>query len=347
MSIGKVLPLVPRIASVIAKPGGEPLPELWRRWWTYCAPHDLHSPNSIKNYRRCEELSRSLPDFPGPDDIVVWLAALAPSCSAETLAQRRDILHRIYERALKAGWTTCNPVAIAPWKRAKRTQLNVPRNMAELWPRLARVASSARELAWWASLRFLALRLEESLALEVRHVVTTCEPWRVEVVQQRAHPNSMDVQPVKDDDRANRRLPVPVELREMLAPLLVAPAVQLRFGTRGMPRTERVVPFLFPFRQGDLNASLDRLRGVAPDLFPATRAWHQFRRARAWELRARGKTTRSISLYLGHSSELVTERYFGRMGGHDVDADLADDVPTRPVRFETVNVDGAHFTEDP
>lgn len=318
-----VMPLVPRLAESEARPAGAPLPELWRRWWSYRGAR-LTSENSVKNYRRCEQLARALPDYPTPGDVVVWLSALSAASSPGTVAQRRDILHGVYTVALQAGWTTTNPVALAPWKRPRQTQLGVPRNLRDLWPRFAAVAMGPRELAWWGVLRFLALRLEESLGLEARHVVTSCEPWRVEVVQQRSAPNSMAVIPVKDDDRANRRLPVPAELCGLLAPLLAEPAVQLRFGTRGMPRTQSAVPFLFPYRQGDLNGALVRLRGVAPDMFPATRAWHQFRRGRAWELRAAGKGTRAISLFLGHANEKTTEGYFGRLGGHDADADLAD-----------------------
>lgn len=319
-----VMPLVPRLAESEARPAGEPLPELWRRWWLYRGAARLTSENSRKNYRRCEALSRSLPDYPTPGDIIVWLSALSASSSSGTVEQRRDILHGVYQVAQRAGWATVNPVALAPWTRPRKTRLHVPRNIAEVWPALARCAAGPRELAWLGTLRFLALRLEESLALEPRHVVTVCDPWRVEVVQQRAKPNSMEVVPVKDDDRSNRRLPVPAALREILAPLLVAPPVQLRFGTRGMPRAVREVPFLFPWRQNTLNAILARLRAVAPDLFPTSQAWHQFRRARAWELRAAGKSTRAISMFLGHEKEKTTEGYFGRLGGHDVDADLAD-----------------------
>lgn len=322
---GNVVPMVPRIVEGTARPQGEPLSSLWRLFWQVRGA-SLGSYQSKKNYRRCEALARSLPEYPGPGDVVVWLANLsAVGLGPSTVAMHRDILHGVYTVAQRAGWATSHPVALAPWRRPPPPRLDPCRNMADLWPAILRTATTPRQGAFLGVLRFLGVRLEEALGLEPHHVVRRAEPWRVEVVQQRTHPNRWTVAPPKGrKGKGARRLPVPPPLAGLLGPVLAEPPVQLLFAARGMPRERRAVPFLFPFRQHDLGQLRDRLAAVAPDVFGHGRAWHAFRRARAWELRAAGKPIRMISDALGHESEKTTETYFGRLSGADVDAGVFD-----------------------
>lgn len=327
---GDVLPFVPRIERLTDEaqvPKGKPLPELWALFWRTRGAQ-LGGESSKKNYRRCQALTGALPDHPSPGDVVLWLASLhSMGLGPGTVSMHRDILHGVYTVAQQAGWATSHPVALAPWKRPPLVQLDPVTNMAELWPVILRVGATARERAFLGCLRFLGVRLEEALGLEVKHLVVRGDVWRVHVRQQRCHPNKMTVKPTKGRrGKGARDLPVPPQLRELLEPLREAPPVQLRFGTRGMPRVERAVPFLFPFRQQDLSKVRARLAEVAPDVFAVRKAWHQFRRARAWELKVAGKPTRVIADVLGHESEKTTEGYFGRLTGNHVDPGAFDGV---------------------
>lgn len=332
---GSVVPFVPRIPSESARPQGEPLPELWRRWWSIAAPNRLRSPNSVKNYKRAEALSRSLPPHPSPGDVVVWLAAMLSAGNGPgTVENRRACLAAVYTYAQQAGWATSHPVALAPWKRPAPPDKLAWRgdDLVRRFDLAQRACVSPTERAFLGLLRFAALRCEEALGLERGDVVTRSDPWRVCIVRQRGRPNSMDTKTVKGRrERGRRRIPAPRPLVELLSPVLAAPPVQLTFGTRGMPRRPQVVPFVIPFRQHDLNKLRERIAGAFGDL-PAGEAWHVWRRSRLLELWDAGVPLKDVSQLAGHESETTTERYIGRHAGADVRADLFEtvDVPAQP-----------------
>lgn len=322
-----VLPFVPltRLPDASTAPRGRPLPELWQGW--EAARGRGLKPSSQKNYARVRRLSASLGDYPTPGDVVLWLASLqSMGLAPGTVAQARDILHGVYTLAQHAGWATTHPVALAPWRRPPPAQLDPVTELPELWPRIRDVAGATpRERAFLGVLYHLGLRLEEALGLERRHVAQRAAGWRLLVRQQRSHPNRWTVTGTKGQrGRGARDLPVPAELRELLAPVVGAAPVQLRLGTRGMPREVRPVPFLFPFRQHELAAVRERLEHIAPETFGPHKAWHQFRRGLATRLRLAGKPTRTIADVLGHESEKTTEGYFGRLTGARVAADALD-----------------------
>jgi integrase len=324
--------LVPRLPTEASRPQGEPLPELWRRFWLYYAPNHLRSPNSIKNYRRAETLSATLPPYPTPADVVMWLAGLqALGNGPGTVDNRRACLSAVYTFAQRSGWSTSHPVLLAPWKPAAPPEKLAWRG-AELHRRYElalRACETNAERLLVGLLRYCALRLEEGLGLERGDVVTRGDPWRVSIVRQRGKPNSMETQPPKGKrGRGKRRIPVTPQLRTLLAPLLAAPPVQLTFGTRALARTVREVPFVVPFRQNDLNRLHDRIAAVMGDL-PRGEAWHVWRRSRALELWDAGVPLKDVSTVLGHESETTTERYLGRHAGSDVRADVFTKVDAR------------------
>ena len=323
--MGNVHVLVPRLPSEATRPLGEPLPELWRRWWTYAAPNRLRSPNSIKNYKRAEALSASLPPYPTAADIVMWLAGLAAIGNGPgTIDNRRACLSSVYTFAQRSGWATSHPVLLAPWKAAAPPDKLAWRG-AELHRRYElaqRACVTAEERVFLALLRYCALRCEEALGLHRGDVVTVGDLWRVSIVRQRGRPNCVETQPVKGRrGRGRRRLPVTPQLRELLAPVLATPPVQLAFGTRSMPRTSAVVPFVVPFRQHNLNELRARIAATMGDL-PRGEAWHVWRRSRALELWDGGVPLKDVATVLGHESETTTEKYLGRHAGSDVRADV-------------------------
>lgn len=320
---GLVMPLVPRIANDEHRPTGEPLPVLWRKWREQYGAHAWTKPGSIKNARRCEELTSVLPLYPSPGDVVTLLATLGTSMAPGTVALHRDILHGVYVFANAANLCRGNPVSrhVCPWKRPPPPEPHPIRNIREVWPELLRAfaADPPRVRAFLGVLRFTGVRVEEALGLypaDVQHR----GKWHVSVARQRSSANSMETTSVKGKGmKATRNIPVRPPLRELLAPVLGEPPVQLRFGGRGHPRRDGTVPFLFPYRAHDLDKLRQRLGALFPEHFGERKAWHTFRHTLAYEMRADQKPTELIQSVLGHKSILTTEKYLSRLIGAQVD----------------------------
>lgn len=322
-----VMPMVPRVESTAHRPEGEPLPVLWSKWWAQYGVVHWSNPNSAKNARRCEELCRTLPAYPAPGDIVVWLAALsAGGLAPGTVAMHRDILHGVYVFGNATALARGNPAhrSVCPWKRPPPPEPHPIRNIAEVWPKVVQAfQADARQLAFLATLRFTGVRVEEGLAAQPGDVMRPAgRPWRLSVVRQRSHANSMTTCAVKGKGlKARRDIPMRPELVELLTPVLAMPPVQLRFGGHGKTRTDAVVPFLFPYRAHNLDAMRDRLGALFPEHFGAGKAWHTWRHTLAFEMRAGDKRTETIQEVLGHQSITTTEHYLSRLAGHQVRGD--------------------------
>jgi hypothetical protein len=131
----------------------------------------------------------------------------------------------------------------------------------------------------------------------------------------------------------SRELPVRRPLAELLSPVLAAGLPTVRVGFGG--GQSREVPYLFPYREQDLDGLMVRLREVAPLAFPAGhKAWHALRDTLSVEMRAAGKTTSEVCEVLGHSSEYVTRTHYLGIHGASVHAGTLDglDGPAPPVR---------------
>jgi integrase len=310
------------LPSATLRPAGEPLPEIWRRFFDLRA--GTLAPASRKNYRRCELLSRGLPAYPSPADVVVWLSALGRAGNAPgTVELYRSILRALYALAQLSGWATANPAALAPWRRPPLPEPHPIREIRKLWPRLLEVVGpSPRARAFLGMLRFTGVRIEEALGLTPGDVLTGSPWWFVSVVRQRVRPNSMRTAPVKGRrERGKRRIPARPELVELLRPALALPPARLRFGTREAPRRSAEVPFLFPYREHDLGELRERLALAFPEHFGPGRAWHTFRHTLAWEMYAAGKPVELVARVLGHESVQTTEKYLGRLAGAPVPAE--------------------------
>lgn len=325
---GLVMPIVPRVAAGDeSRPVGDALPVLWRKWWEQYAPHRWTKESGRKNARRCEELSRALSDYPSPAEVAVWLAALrSGGLSPGTVQLHKDILHGVFAFGNAACYVHGNPVSrqVCPWRRPERPESHPIRNIAALWPRMLDAFERPRERAFVGVLRYTGARLEEGLGLTPPDVLRGHEPWSISIVRQRSKPNSMESTRVKGKGLLARRvIPIRPELRDLLAPVLDMDPVQLRFGgARWGPASVREVPYLFPFRQPELNAMRERLGSLFPEHFVHGRAWHTFRHTLAFEMQAAGKSTEQIQRVLGHKSVRTTEGYMSRLSGGRVGDDV-------------------------
>ena len=312
---GLVVPFVPRLGRTATKECEDhPLPELWRRFWLVKGPA-LANPNTAKNYRRCQELSAPLGDRPDLQAVELWAARLMETHPGSAYLHA-CILSGVYDLALRRGWTPADPVAeVRAAMKAPRHRSHPIRNIREVWPALLSVCRSPTEAAWLGVYRFAALRPEEGAALTPEDVLTGRDPWELSVNKQRVRWSSFETKAPKSA-RGTRLVPVRPELRALLAPVLAGwQPVQLRFGTRGMPRGRAECRALFPVRAREERDIRGRLGAVAPEHFGPGHGLHTFRHTCAYELYAAGVDVVTISDWLGHESVKTTETYLSRMVG--------------------------------
>lgn len=342
---GVVMPFVPRGPASATSPEDQPLPELWRRFWTVRAAK-LKNPNTRKGYRRTEELSRTLGDRPTMETVELWAARLLETHPGSAYLHVCK-LGALYDLALRRHWTPTDPVAeVREGMPQPQAESHPIRDIDRVWPVLLQVARDASERALLGVYRFAGLRPEEAPALVPEDVLTRMDPWQLSVTKQRLRWSSMET--VAPKGRRPRLVPVRPELRALLAPVLAAwRPVQMKFGTRHMPRESREVRFLFPLRAGDERDLRARLGAVAPEHFGPRHGLHTFRHTLAFELYSRNVETVTISEWLGHKNILTTEKYLARMAGGRVrhDPAMAAFFGPRP-ELETVNVSGT-WREDP
>ncbi len=344
---GVVMPLVPRDQAEAVRGSNLGLPDLWREWWL--GPGSaLTNPNSRKNYKRCEELARTLGDHPSTKSIEQWAARVVDSGMSPSTVYNVHwyILGAVFDWGRRRGLVDADPFTDARRVVPPPPDSHPIRNIAAVWPSLLAVARDASERALLGVYRFTGVRPSEGIALEPDDVLTRVEPWELSVTKQRTNPDGWTTSPPKGQrQRGCRRIPVRPELRQLLAPLLASwQPVQLTFNARRLAKERREVRFLFPFKKGAMEDLRGRLGAVAPDHFGEGHGLHTFRHTCAFELYARGVEVVTISEWLGHESVLTTEKYLARMAGGKVRADKALAAFFGPM--ETVTVGGARFVDE-
>lgn len=312
---------------------GLPLGELWAAVERYVWDRPGVAGKTAANRRRTRELARTLPPHPTPVDVMAWLTTLDSMFSPGTVENHRKGLAAVYRYGSDLGLCQGNPAALVPRRRADPKPHPIV-NISEVWPRLLDVCADDRERAFLGVLRFAGLRRGEALGLHVRDVLARpgLDGWRLNVCRQRPDPNRLDHTKTKSA-ASSRELPVRRPLAELLAPVVAAgnPTVRVGFGGGAT----REVPYLFPYREQDLDSLIARCREVAPLAFPAGhKAWHALRDTLSVEMRAAGKTTSEVCEVLGHSSEYVTRTHYLGSHGAAVHAGTLDglDGPAPPAR---------------
>lgn len=352
---GVVLPLVPRGESDLAPGRNLALPDLWKAWWLGPGAA-LTNPNSRKNYKRCEELSRTLGDHPSSVAIEQWGARLVDAGFSPSTVYDVHwyVLGAVFGWGRSKGLIDADPYADAKRVVPPPAESHPVKNIREVWPALLAVAKDATERALLGVYRFAAVRPSEGIAFHPEDVLRQVEPWELSVTKQRANADGWTTTAPKGRrQRGCRRIPVRPELRELLAPLLDAwQPVQMTFNAKRIAtRTTRATRFLFPVKRNQLQDLRERLAAVAPEHFGPGHGLHTFRHTCAFELYAAGVEVVTISEWLGHESVLTTEKYLARMAGGKVRADKAlgqffRAPPPPPVAFETLNVSGT-WKDDP
>jgi integrase len=333
MRHGAVVPLLgwrPAQAGEHA-PKGLPLGELWASVERYVWDRPGVAGKTAANRRRTRELAKTLPDHPTPVDVMAWLTTLDGMFAPGTVENHRKGLAAVYRYGADLGLCSGNPAALVPRRRADPRPHPIV-NIAEVWPRLVAACKDGREAAFLGVLRFAGLRRGEALGLEVRDVLTHGAAWRLNVVRQRPDPNRLEHTKPKTSGSC-RELPVRGPLRELLAPVVAAGNPTVRVGMGG--GDSREVPFLFPYREQDLDDLIGRLRQAAPLAFPVGhKAWHALRDTLSVEMRQAGKTTSEVAEVLGHSSEYVTRTHYLGMHGASVHGSTLEglDGPAPPAR---------------
>lgn len=311
-----VVPFVPRrpTPDIDVRLEGDSLADLWRRWWE--EPGAALAKSSVKNYRRTDVLSRVLPDFPTPGDVASWLAALSSELEQGpgTVGQRRHHLMAVYSYGQKCGRVSANPVALCPYRAPRPPEPKAILDIETVFPKLLAVCRDMRERAFLTLLRYSGLRKEEALALIHQDFFTSHSPWYLEVARQRSHPNSMTATMLPKGHK-KRQVEVRPELELAMHQVLAAQPLQLAFGTRGMKREQRELPYLFPYREHDLADLRARLFSASPEQFGPGNAWHVFRHTMASEMYNAGSALADISAVLGHASMQTTEKYIKRLCG--------------------------------
>lgn len=329
------------------------LPELWREWWKGPGAA-LRNPHSRKNYKRCEELSKTLGDRTTGKALEQWAARLVDGgMNARTVYDVHwYILGGVLGWGRGKGLIPTNPMLDAVRVRPPPPESHPVKNIAELWPSLLAAGKDATERALLGVYRFAGLRPNEAIALMPEDVLTAVSPWELAVTKQRSNADAWTTTPPKGQrQRGCRRIPVRPELVELLCPVLEGwRPVQMTFQAKRIAtRTTREVRFLFPLKRLPLAELRERLAAVAPDHFGPGRGLHTFRHTCAFELYAAGVEVVTISEWLGHENVLTTEKYLSRMAGGKVRADKAlgqfFGAPS-PRRFETINVSG-EWRDDP
>ena len=302
MSRAAVVPFAPRLPNEASRPGGQPLGKLWELFAVHYAPQNGDSTN--RNYCRTRERSVSLPDFPAPGDVIVWLSALRACPMADTtIALHRWNLHRLYDWARDAGWTTGNPVALTPFRRPVPKRKGV-RDIGSVFEFVLPTAADEREAAHYAVLRYCGVRPSEALGFQREDF--DMKRGTVSILRQRSEHTITETTPPKTE-RAKRVLPLRAPLLPYLKAVLALPNPTVRVGRGGGKKVQ--VPFLFPYRSNDLGRRMKVLRGLLADTFPDGDAWYVFRHSCAMELRSGGVPIDEISQFLGHVSVDKTETY--------------------------------------
>jgi integrase len=327
----KATPIVPRLPSEAQRPVGEPVLTLYNRWLEHVGRG--RAPKTLRNHERTRELAKALPEHPAPGDISVWLSALrSAGFGASTVDLHRWNLLAVYTYGRHAGWASCNPVALLPWKTAPEQEPRPCREIREVFPRiLAAVPSEdehplfgARARAFCGVLRYCGVRIEEAMGLYPADVARDADGWRLCVVRQRPTVSSWHTSTPKGRGaRRYRNIPIRPELRALLEPVLELAQPQVRVGRGG--RDWYTPPFLFPYR----GTERDRLRQLLADVHPKSfgdpgEAFHVLRHTFAWELAIAGKPIEQIQAALGHADLKTTQHYIGRLTGKEVPKALFD-----------------------
>jgi len=320
---------MPRPASVVPvlrwTPAGDtrhaasglPLQELWDEVERYVWNRPGVAGKTAANRRRTRELSRALPDHPTPRNVVDWMVSLDAIFAPGTVENHRKGLMALYRFGAELGLCSGNPAACVPSRRPDPKPHAIV-NIKELWPQFMAACRDDRERAFLGVLWMALLRRGEALGVFVEDVNTTTTPWRLNVVRQRPNPNKLGHTKPKSLHSC-KELPIREPLRRLLAPVLAEGRQVVRVGRGGGGRLE--VPYLFPYRERDLDDLMARLRAVAPLAFPpGHKAWHALRDTGAVELRLAGKTRAEVSEMCGHSSEAITSQHYLSVHGRSVSA---------------------------
>ncbi|MFT3836722.1 MAG: site-specific integrase [Myxococcaceae bacterium] len=311
--------------------GPQPVSSLWELYFAWSG-FSQHSASAQKNMKRTAALCAQLglAGQPSPGDVAIWLERLrqlpgrkARLMSGNTVTLHHDNLHALYEwaSAMGKGWSTGNPVnkRLCPFRRGTPLRVAI-RNLDETWPFI--LSAAERDVRWrgfLAVMRYLGVRKGEALALRADDFTRVDGHMWCRIERQR-HAANWETRPPKFN--SVRKLVCRRELVQLIEPVLKRgePVVGVGYGSA----STRQVPFIFPFREHELQEMLEVLRGRLPEDFPKGDAWHVFRHTVAVEMELKNVPLQRVSEWLGHKSLRQTEKYLRSIVGQRVDASILD-----------------------
>ncbi len=317
-----VIPLIAPTNELSAKrPSGEPIARLVMLFRQHVFPELADKTQAT--YLQTFKLIPPSWERPSVAEVGAWVTWLRgqypppPGCrDSWTVHLNWKNVAALYSWAKDWGFVEgVNPAAVLGLKKPK-SRARAILDLADVWPAILGACLDDRQRCLLETARATGCRSSELLALTPSDIVTTARPWHIHVERQR-RPGQWVTEHVKTDHGV-RSLPVPPELEALLRELLTQPAPEVWVG-RGRQRLQ-TVPFLFPYRQHELNAMKTRCAVVAPGAFPKGDWLHTLRHTLAISMMRTGASTDDIQRQLGHDSPTTTQFVYSQFASRPAEA---------------------------